>query len=172
MSREEREPRLKIEPTGEGKKASRDKKLEGEKTETDVVAVAWNKLTHRLALETDPQKMESAKQELLKIIEENKKRNPMERIDNENYFARDLMEWIKDRGAEGEAKKAEYIFEIMKEIVKGKGFLESRSDYACNCYETTEKVMAEFLDELGIEKRKKMSDISKSVYERMERSKK
>lgn len=84
--------------------ASGDKELTGEKMETDVTA-AWNKLTYGLALETKPQEMKSAKQELLKIIKENKKRNPMERIDNENYFARDLMGWIKDRSAEGEEKK-------------------------------------------------------------------
>ncbi len=132
--------------------------------ENDVIVV-WSKLTYGLALENEPQKMESVKQKLLKIIEENKKRNPAERTDNENYFARDLMDWVRDRGAEGELKKAKYIFEIMEKISR------SESDYARNCYNAAKAMVYNLSDDLCLENSIKTGNTSKSVFEKMNRNK-
>lgn len=131
----------------------------GKNMENDKLIKKWDELTDQLAFESDASKIEAIKQNLSKLIEENKiEKN---RIDNENYFARDLMDYVKDRGANKEIKKAKDYFSIMKKL------MPSESDYAINCFIATQKMINNISKEDEINYKNAMSEISKFMFSRM-----
>lgn len=122
------------------------------------IEYSWKDLTKKLAFVENPSERDKIKQQLLAEINNNKKNEKEIRLDNENYFARDLMDWVRDRGAEGEIKKAIDFFEILKNLSS------SESIYAVDCYIAGQNMIHNLSEDLWIQHITEVSNTSKANF--------